>query len=281
MPSPPPRCSGCCRRRIARQPAAGLRPAPRREPGSRPRSSFSARCQIASYPASRMAAAGNFSCGAFSSCRQTTSGPASASHSQQDRQPPVDAVHVVGRDLHLVVRLPPSTQPRPARAPPQGHAIRLASGRGRWRTGSARSAGRRAGGSSLASRQTYTVSIRSRDGPRPRVTPDHGRSPRHLGARLWSRGAPRTMLRNAGTRRGAPRGARPREGGCGLGRGSRRSHTGSSLTRHSSAHSELKCYACSASRREERPCGGRYAAARTGARDPGCRPAPVCAPAER
>jgi hypothetical protein len=44
---------------------------------------------------------GNFSSGALSSCKQTTSGLASASPAQQHRKPTVDAVHTESRDPHL------------------------------------------------------------------------------------------------------------------------------------------------------------------------------------
>ena len=52
-------------------------------------------CQTAPYPAARIAAAGNFSSGAVSSCRQTMSGAVSASHATRLASRSTSCVHVI------------------------------------------------------------------------------------------------------------------------------------------------------------------------------------------
>ena len=85
---------------IAGQAAPGLDRICAARRGWRRRSSSSARARSRRSRASRIAASGNFSSGAFSSCRQTTSGCGLCQPAQQHRQPAVDAVDVVGGDLH-------------------------------------------------------------------------------------------------------------------------------------------------------------------------------------
>ena len=77
--SPWPRCSGCGCRRDRRADRAVFQPGRCRGPGWRRRSSFSAHARWRHSRPREWRAAGNFSCGAFSSCRQTMSGAASSS----------------------------------------------------------------------------------------------------------------------------------------------------------------------------------------------------------